>query len=39
MARHYLVFLILHSMGYRGPYRDLRRTSGRAGDVAEVPWA
>ena len=39
MARHYLVLLILHSMGYRGPYRDLRRTSGRAGDVAEVPWA
>ncbi|MGO8957372.1 MAG: hypothetical protein ACLQFR_08405 [Streptosporangiaceae bacterium] len=39
LARHYLVLLILHSIGYRGPYRDLTRTTGWAGDVAAVPWA
>lgn len=39
LARHYLVLLILHSIGYRGPYRDLRRTTGWAGDVVPVPWA
>lgn len=25
LTRHYLVLLILHSIGYSGPYRDLRR--------------
>lgn len=39
MTRHYLVLLILNSLGYRGPYRDLRQTRGWAGDVATVPWA
>ena len=39
LARHYLVLLILHSIGYRGPYRDLRRTTGWAGDLTKVPWA
>lgn len=38
LTRHYLVLLILHSLGYRGLYRDLRRTHGWAGDVASVPW-
>lgn len=39
LARHYLVLLILHSIGYRGMYRDLTRTTGWAGDVVTVPWA
>jgi hypothetical protein len=39
LARHYLVLLILHSLGYCGPYRDLRRTNGWASDVGKVPWA
>ena len=39
LVRHYLVLLILHSLGYRGPYRDLRKTSGWVGDVVNVPWA
>jgi hypothetical protein len=39
LARHYLALLILHSIGYRGPYRDLTRTTGWAGDVGTVPWA
>ena len=39
LARHYLVLLILHSIGYRGSYRDLTRTTGWAGHVATVPWA
>ena len=39
LARHYLVLLILHSIGYRGTFRDLTRTTGWAGDVAPVPWA
>jgi hypothetical protein len=38
LTRHYLVLLILHSLRYDGMYRDLRRTSGWAGDVAKVPW-
>jgi hypothetical protein len=29
LIRHYLVLLILHSLGYSGPYRDLRRISAR----------
>jgi hypothetical protein len=39
LTQHYLVLLILHSLGYRGLYRDLRRTSGWAGDRTDVPWA
>jgi hypothetical protein len=39
LTRHYLVLLILHSLGYNGLYRDLRRTSGWAGDRLNVPWA
>ncbi len=39
LTRHYLVLLILHSLGYCGLYRDLRRTSGWAAHRANVPWA
>ena len=39
LIRHYLVLLILHSLGYNGPYRDLRRIGGRASDQGAVPWA
>jgi len=39
LTRHYLVLLILHSLGYRGLYRDLRKTSGWAADRKNVPWA
>jgi hypothetical protein len=39
LTRHYLVLLILHSIGYSGPYRDLRRITGWASDVGSVPWA
>lgn len=39
LIRHYLVLLILHSLGYNRPYRDLRRISGQASDQALVPWA
>jgi hypothetical protein len=39
LTRHYLVLLVLHSVGYRGMYRDLRKTSGWAFDRAPVPWA
>ncbi|WDV32437.1 hypothetical protein OIM90_17430 [Streptomyces sp. AD16] len=39
LARHYLVLLILYSLGYKGSYRDLTRIRGWVGDVAEVPWA
>ena len=38
LTRHYLVLLILHSIGYSGPYRDLRRITGWASDVGSVPW-
>ena len=38
-GRHYLVLLILHSLGYQGSYRDLRKTGGWAGDVGDVPWS
>ncbi|NEA72612.1 hypothetical protein C8250_015265 [Streptomyces sp. So13.3] len=38
LTRHYLVLLILHSVGYRGSYRDLRRTRGWVGDIEPVPW-
>jgi hypothetical protein len=39
LTRHYLVLLILHSLGYQGSYRDLRKTGGWAGDVGDVPWS
>ena len=39
LTRHYLVVLILHSLGYQGSYRDLRKTGGWAGDVGDVPWS
>jgi len=39
LTRHYLVLLILQSLGYRGLYRDLRKTSGWAADLENVPWA
>jgi hypothetical protein len=39
LTRHYLVLLILHSLGYRGSYRDLRKLHGLASEVDEVPWA
>ena len=38
LTRHYLVLLILHSLGYRSSYRDLRKTRGWAGEVGNVPW-
>jgi hypothetical protein len=38
LARYYLVLLILHSLGYQGSYRDLRKLRGLAGDVDKVPW-
>ena len=38
LTRHYLALLILHSLGYQGSYRDLRKTRGRAGEVGDVPW-
>jgi hypothetical protein len=38
LTRHYLALLILHSLGYQGSYRDLRKTRGWAGDVGDVPW-
>ncbi|WP_205325326.1 hypothetical protein [Glycomyces sp. YM15] len=37
-TRHYLALLILHSLGYSGSYRDMRKLDGWAGDVAQVPW-
>jgi hypothetical protein len=38
LTRHYLVLLILHSLGYQGAYRDLRKPRGWAGEVGNVPW-
>jgi hypothetical protein len=38
LTRHYLVLLILHSLGYQGSYRDLRKTRGWVGEVDDVPW-
>jgi hypothetical protein len=38
LSRHYLVLLILHSLGYQGSYRDLRKLGGFAGAVDKVPW-
>jgi len=39
LVRHYLVLLILHSLGYRSSYRNLTTIQGWVGDVAIVPWA
>jgi hypothetical protein len=38
LTRHYLTLLILHSLGYAGLYRDLRKIQGSAWDVGTVPW-
>jgi hypothetical protein len=38
LTRHYLVLLILYSLGYQGSYRDLRKLRRLAGDVDKVPW-
>ncbi len=38
LIRHYLALLILHSLGYQGAYRDLRKNRGWAGEVDNVPW-
>ena len=35
---HYLVLLILSSLGYEGAYRDLRKRHGWASGTARVPW-
>ena len=35
---HYLVLLILNSLGYEGAYRDLRKRHGWASGTARVPW-
>lgn len=39
LLRHYLVLLILHSLGYKSSYRDLRSLSGQASITQKVPWA
>ena len=39
LLRHYLVLLILHSLGYQGSCRDLRVRQGMASTTAPVPWA
>jgi hypothetical protein len=38
LTRHYLVLLILYSLGYQDSYRDLRKLRGWAGEVGNVPW-
>jgi hypothetical protein len=38
LLRHYLVLLILHSLGYQGSYRDLRALQGMASTTVPVPW-
>lgn len=38
LTGHYLTLLILHSLDYRGSYRDLRRTAGWASETTKVPW-
>lgn len=38
LLRHYLVLLILHSLGYQGSCRDLRVRQGMASTVVPVPW-
>ncbi len=39
LLRYYLVLLILHSLGYQGSCRDLRKLTGWASNTAPVPWA
>lgn len=39
LTRHYLVLLILHSLGYQGSYRDLRKLRRLDSDVDKAPWA
>jgi hypothetical protein len=39
LTSHYLVLLILNSLGYQGAYRDLRRRQGWASETVKVPWA
>jgi hypothetical protein len=38
LTRHYLALLILHSLGYQGSYRDLRKTRAWPSEVSNVPW-
>jgi len=38
LLRHYLVLLILHSLGYQGSYRDLRSQQGMTSTTVPVPW-
>jgi hypothetical protein len=39
LLRHYLVLLILRSLGYQNSYRDLRILQGMASATIPVPWA
>ncbi|PAK26235.1 hypothetical protein CJD44_11575 [Streptomyces sp. alain-838] len=39
LTRHYLVLLVLRSIGYQGTYQDLSRTNRWAGESEPVPWA
>lgn len=39
LLRHYLVLLILHSLGYQNSYRDLRILQGMTSTTSPVPWA
>ncbi|CAM5656272.1 MULTISPECIES: hypothetical protein [Streptomyces] len=38
LTRHYLALLVLHSIGYRGSYKDLSMTNGWVGETEPVPW-
>jgi hypothetical protein len=39
MLRHYLILLILHSLGYQNSYRDLRILRQLTSATVPVPWA
>jgi hypothetical protein len=39
LVRHYLVLLILHSIGYKNSYRDLRVLQQMTSTTVPVPWA
>ncbi|MEU6247892.1 hypothetical protein [Glycomyces sp. NPDC047010] len=39
LARHFLALLVLHSLGFTGQYRDLRKFEGWYGATEQVPWA
>lgn len=39
LLRHYLVLLILHSVGYQNSYRDLRVLQAMTSTTVPVPWA